>query len=129
MTRSRVALVLLTLVCPLLLLSSFLEAPVSWLAAPLICALPILLIMVGAGSRQPDGRWMLIVWLLLTGSWLALLWLSHAGDLTRPAVSEAWLVVAIMLAGLGLGPLLLTGWIFLRWVAAADEIVDGEPES
>ena len=112
----RAALILLSLVCPLLLVLLMVpdEMPV-WLVAPLICGLPILLIFVGSGARQPPVSGLVVLWAMLTGSWLVLRWLSGATDLAHPAAAQASLVLGLMLLGLGLVPLALVGWLFGRW--------------
>ncbi len=57
---------------------------------------------------------MVTIWLLLTGSWCVLYGLSTRVDLRQPTPEVAGLMVALMLLGLGLVPLLLVAWIFVR---------------
>ena len=112
----RAALVLLSLVCALLLVLLMVpeEMPV-WLVAPLICGLPVLLIVVGSGTRQPPKSGLMVFWSILTGCWLFLRWLSVTLDLTHPSAALATGIVSVMLFGLGLVPLVLVGWLFGRW--------------
>lgn len=115
----RAALILLSLVCPVLLF--LLVAPGTmavWLIAPLVCGLPVLLIVVGSGRRPPSAIGLAALWMILTVSWLGLLWMSEEADLTQASVAEASLVLGLMLVGLGLLPLTLVGWLFARWFAA-----------
>lgn len=112
----RAALILLSLVCPLLLVLLMVPGAVPvWLVAPGICGLPVLLIVVGSGMRQPSTSGLVALWMTLTGSWLFLRWLSGATDLTHPSAVQASLVLGVMLLGLGLVPLALVGWLFGRW--------------
>lgn len=114
----RAALILLSLVCPFLLF--LLVAPGTmavWLIAPLVCGLPVLLIVVGSGRRPPSAVGLAALWMVLTVSWLGLLWMSEEADLTQASVAEASLVLGLMLFGLGLIPLTLVGWLFVRWFA------------
>lgn len=112
----RAALVLLSLVCALLLVLLMVpeEMPV-WLVAPLISGIPVLLIIVGSGTRQPPTSGLAVLWVIPTGCWLFLRRLSETTDLTHPSAALATGVVSVMLFGLGLVPLLLVGWLFGRW--------------
>jgi len=83
----------------------------------MICGMPILLIVVGTKGRQPPRGSLLALWLLLSGSWLGIGWLSVSTDLAHPSVGEAAAVMGLMLLGLGLLPLVLVGWIFARSVS------------
>ena len=99
------ALVLLTVLSPLLLVGLAFElAALFWATIPLVCALPVLLMAVGAGPRGVAPLFMALLWLMLTLSWLALWWLS-LGPST---------ILGIMLVGLGLAPLVLVGLTFAR---------------
>jgi hypothetical protein len=112
---TKAALYLLTLVSPWLLVTlMFGGVGLVWLGVPLICGLPMLLMVVGTQGRQPSIRALLAIWLLLSGSWLAIGWLSSSTDLAHPSVGEAATVMGLMLLGLGLLPLVLVGWIFAR---------------
>jgi len=114
------SLILLTLVSPwLLVVLMFGGAGSVWLGVPMICALPILLIVVGTDGLRPSVGALLGLWLLLTGSWLGLAWLSLSTDLSHPSVGEAGAVMGLMLLGLGLAPLVLVGWIFARSFSSA----------
>lgn len=112
----RAALLLLSLVCTLLLVLLMVpeEMPV-WLVAPLISGLPVLLIVVGSGTRQPPTSGLAVLWVIPSGCWLFLRWLSVTTDLTHPSAALATGVVGVMLFGLGLVPLVLVGWLFGRW--------------
>lgn len=111
----KIALILLTLLSPWLLVGlMFGGAGLVWVGAPMICALPVLLIAVGTQGRRPPLGALLGIWLLLSGSWLAIGWLSSSSDLANPSPNEAGVVVALMLLGLGLAPLLWVGWLFAR---------------
>lgn len=117
----RAALILLSLVCPLLLILLVAPGTIAvWLVAPLVCGLPILLIVIGTGKRPPSTGGLAALWLILTGSWLALLWLSGEADLAQATIAEASLVLGLMLVGLGLLPLALVGWLFARWFATEE---------
>lgn len=114
--RARAALVLLTLLAPGLLGSMmFGGAALVWFAAPAICALPVLLIGLATPKGQPPLWGLLAIWLLLSGSWLVLGWLSTTRDLAQPGPAEAWVVLGLMLVGLGLLPLLLIGGFYARY--------------
>ena len=118
----RAALILLSLVCPLLLFLLVAPGTIAvWLVAPLVCGLPILLIVIGTGKRPPSAGGLAALWLILTGSWLTLLWFSGEADLAQATIAEASLVLGLMLLGLGLLPLALVGWLFARWFAT-DEL-------
>lgn len=111
----KIALILLTLVSPLLLGVLMVGGPsVVWVGVPLLCALPLLLIVVGAGRSAPSSGSLLAIWILLCGSWFILFWLSAQVDLRQPTPDHAGLVLAVMLVGLGLAPLSLVAWIFAR---------------
>lgn len=113
--RARAALILLTIASPGLLAAvMFGGAGLVWLGVPMICGLPILLIVIGDEGRQPPRGGLLALWLLLTGSWLGIAWLSVSTDLAHPSVGEAIAVMGLMLLGLGLVPILLVGWLFAR---------------
>ena len=123
----RAALILLSLVCPLLLV--LLVAPAAipvWLVAPLVCGLPILLIVIGSGRRPPSTWGLIALWAILTGSWLVLLWLSGAADLAHATAAEASLVLGIMLLGLGLVPLMLVGWMFGHWFSTGESDLEDQ---
>ena len=111
----KAALILLTLVSPLLLvILMFGGAGLVGLGVPMICGLPILLIVVGTQGRRPSYLALLSIWLLLSGSWLGIGWLSSATDLTHPSAGAATTVLGLMLLGLGLIPLVLVSWLFAR---------------
>lgn len=111
----KAALILLTVGSPVLLVLMIVGGPaVSWLGVPIVSGLPFLLILVGAREHSPPGWFLLSMWLLICGSWLALFWLSSHVDLARPTPGEAGLVLGLMLLGLGLIPLVLIGWVFAR---------------
>ena len=94
----KTALVLLTALSPLLLTLLVLGGPlVVWLGAPLICALPVLLIVVATRGRGPAGLSLFGIWLLLAGSWVGLGWLSATRDLAHPSAAEALAVTSWML--------------------------------
>ena len=113
--QPRAALILLTVISPWLLVAlAFGGAGLVWLGVPMICGMPILLIVVGTKGRQPPRGSLLALWLLLSGSWLGIGWLSVSTDLAHPSVGEAAAVMGLMLLGLGLLPLVLVGWIFAR---------------
>lgn len=113
--RRKTALVLLTLVSPWLLVTlMFGGVRLVALGVPVLCGLPLLLIVVGSRGRQPSIPALLSIWLLLSGSWLAIAWLSMSTDLAHPSLSEAAAVMGLMLLGLGLLPLVLVGWVFAR---------------
>lgn len=112
---SRAALILLTLICPLLLIVLTVPgAATVWAAAPLICALPVLLIFVTAGGPRPAAAGLWVVWTILTGTWIALGWITRSSALAQPTAVQASLVMALMLLGLGLVPLILLGWLYAR---------------
>lgn len=107
------ALILLTLISPSVLLAMVVDLGVlHWLAAPLICALPVLLILVA--EPQPRRWGLLVLWVMLTGSWLGLLWLSSTRHLEQPSVGDVKLVLALMLVGLGVVPMILMAWLYAR---------------
>ncbi len=109
----KAALILLTVISPSLLVALMWGgAGLVWLGIPMICGLPILLIVVG--TRRPPLKALLTLWLLLSGSWLGIAWLSRATDLAHPSVGEATAVMGLMLLGLGVLPLVLVGWVFAR---------------
>lgn len=109
----KAALILLTVISPSLLVALMWGgAGLVWLGIPMICGLPILLIVVG--TRRPPLRALLALWLLLSGSWLGIAWLSRSTDLAHPSVGEATAVMGLMLLGLGVFPLVLVGWVFAR---------------
>jgi len=113
------ALVLLTVISPLLLATLASDAALAvGLSVPLICALPVLLMVVGTGDRRPPGWTLLTLWLVLTSIWLTLLWLSAFWDLSHPSAGEATVVLVLMFVGLGLLPLVLVGWTFWRWFSS-----------
>ena len=88
-------------------------AALHWLAAPLICSLPVLLIVVAEGPRhRPWGLW--VLWAVLTASWLGLLWLSSTRDWEQPSPEDIGRVLALMLVGLGLTPMALMAWLYAR---------------
>ena len=122
----RVALILLSLICPLLLL--LLAAPAAasaWLAAPLVCAVPVLLMLIGWDRYHPS-LWVLpLLWSVLSGSWLVLRWLSMTRDLSQPSAPDALLVLVVMLFGLGLVPLVSIGILYGRWFGADDREASG----
>ena len=111
----KAALILLTILSPWLMVAlMFGGAGLIWLGLPMICALPILLIVVGTEGRRPPPQALLALWLLLSGSWLGIGWLSMSRDLSHPSVVEAAAVMGLMLLGLGLLPLVLVGWVYAR---------------
>lgn len=113
--KPRPALILLSLICPLLLVLLTVPGLASvWLIAPLVCGLPVLLMRIGVGGRRPGYGVELILWLILTGSWLALGGLSATLELSRPTGVEAAWVLGTMFLGLGLVPLLLVAWYSSR---------------
>ena len=114
----RAALILLSVACPLLLwLLAVPGAASVWSVAPLVCALPILLIVISAGRRRPGAGGLLMLWLELTGTWIFLGMLAERADLAHPTPDQALLVVTTMLLGLGVLPLVLISWLFRRWDA------------
>lgn len=118
--RKSLALILLTVVSPTLLLAMLVDMVcLRWLVAPMICALPVLLIAVAAKKtgRRPWGLW--VLWLLLAGSWSGLLWLSSSRSFEHPSVEDVKQVLVLMLVGLGLMPLALTAWLYARDFLAA----------
>lgn len=126
----KAALILLTVVSPWLLVTlMYGGASLVWLGVPMICAVPILLIVIGTRSRQPPLRWLSAIWLLLSGSWWGIGWMSATLDLTRPSVGEAATLMTLMLVGLGLLPLVLVGWIFARSFDVENLSPDGEGPS
>lgn len=111
----KAALILLTFISPWLLLAlMFGGAGLVWLGVPMICGLPILLIVLGTQGRLPPLWGLLALWMVLSGSWLGIGWLSVSTDLAQPSVGEAAAVMVLMLIGLGLVPLVLVGWVFAR---------------
>jgi hypothetical protein len=114
--RARVALVLLTVLAPALLgLMMFGGRGLVWLGVPAICALPVLLILLGTPTRRPPLWGLLAVWVLLSVPWLAIGWLSSTRDLVRPEGEVAASVLGLMLFGVGLAPILLVGWLHARY--------------
>jgi hypothetical protein len=111
----KAALILLTLVSPLLLVILMFGGPgLVWLGVPMICAIPVLLIVIGTGSRQPPSPFLMAIWFVLSGSWWGIGWMSSSLDLAHPSVGVAAAMLALMVVGLGLLPLVLVGWIFAR---------------
>ena len=117
--RVRVALILLSLLAPGVLGSMmFGGAGLVWLGVPAICALPVLLVVMASTGRQPPLWGLLSIWTLLTGTWLAIGWLSMSTDLTQPSAGEAMAVMSLLLLGLGALPILLVGWLHGRFFDA-----------
>lgn len=112
--HKRSFLVLLSVSSPLLLIALLVDSSVTeWLAALLVTSLPVLLI--GAlGWRPPRGRGLLLLWLLLAGSMLALMGFSAVRDLASPTAVEIGAILGLMLGGLALLPLALVGWLHGR---------------
>lgn len=77
--------------------------------ALLVCAAPVLLILLGQMTtrRRLLLAAMTSLWLLLSGSWVALIWLDGAGVRTLAGIP---LVLWILILGLGLLPLALVSW-------------------
>jgi len=113
--RKSYALILLTIISPSVLLAMMVDVvALHWLAAPLICALPVLLIVVAVGEPQRRHWGLLVLWMVLTGSWLGLLWLSSTRPFEQPSVGDVKQVLALMLVGLGVVPMILTAWLYAR---------------
>ena len=113
--QPRAALILLTFVAPWLWVAMMLGGSgLVWLGVPIICGLPILLVIVGTARQQPPWWGLLAIWLLLTAGWLGIGWLSVATDLASPSPGEAFSVMVLLLLGLGLLPLILVGWLHAR---------------
>lgn len=124
--KTTTALILLTLLSPLILAVLMYGGSV-WIvvgALSATCALPVLFAVVGTRGRGPSVAPLLSVWLLLSGSWVGIGWLTSVADLSQPSVGEAAAVLGLMTLGLGLLPLLVVGWIF----AGSFESVGLEPE-
>lgn len=86
----------------------------------LVSAMPVVLILLASGprlSRRLLGA-LLVLWLLLAGSFLGLLWVSGAdGAAVRFAGKPLSLV--LLLVGLGVAPLVVVSWAY---VATFDEM-------
>jgi hypothetical protein len=85
---------------------------IGWLAqALLVTAMPVLLVLLS--SSASIARLLLVamagLWLLLGGSWAALIWLDGSGILTLGGIP---LVLWILVFGLGLLPLGLVSWAY-----------------
>ena len=112
---AKAALASLTVLSPLLLIGLALDLSSNfWIVIPGVCAVPVLLIAIGSRAGEVTRLFLMALWLLLSGGWLALWWLSSRVDLGQPRLSEAALVMLLMLVGLGLIPLLLVGLVFAR---------------
>jgi hypothetical protein len=113
--RKSYALILLTVISPCVLLAMMVDVvALHWFAAPLICALPVLLIVVATGESAGRHWGLLVLWVVLTGSWLGLLWLSSTRSFEQPAEGDIMRVLVLMLVGLGVVPLVLTAWLYAR---------------
>lgn len=97
----------------LLILVGFLgSGSIGWLAqALLVTAMPVLLVLLSCSASI--SRLLLVamagLWLLLGGSWVALIWLDGSGILTLGGIP---LVLWILVFGLGLLPLGLVSWAY-----------------
>jgi len=113
--QPKAALILLTFISPWLLVALMFGGTGSvWLGVPMICGLPVLLMVLGTQGRRPPLWGLLALWMVLSGSWLGIGWLSMSTDLAQPSVGEAAAVIVLMLFGLGLVPMILVGWVFAR---------------
>lgn len=115
--RTKTALFLLTVLSPWLLAVVMFGGSGPQLVAALcgISGLPLLLARIGTRGRGPSVAALLSIWLLLSVSWIGLGWLTSIAELAQPSVGEAAAVLALMVLGLGLCPLILVGWIFARF--------------
>ena len=79
--------------------------------ALLVTAMPVLLILLACSSSltRPLLIAMAVLWSLLGGSWVALIWLDGVGPLTLGGVP---LVLWILILGLAILPLGLVSWAF-----------------
>jgi len=115
---AKAALASLTLLSPLLLIGLAVDLSTRfWIVIPAVCAVPILLIAIGARTREVSRLVLVALWLLLSCGWLELWWLSSRADLVQPRFVDAAAVLLIMLVGLGLVPLLVVGLAFARGFA------------
>jgi hypothetical protein len=111
--RKQLALIVLSVCSPMILVATAIDlAALEWIAAVLVPVLPV--VLIAAASPEPSARSLCLLGLLLSGSWLGLLGLSATRDLAQPGVGEVGVVLALMLGGLGVGPLLLVAWLHAR---------------
>jgi len=117
----RAALLLLSLCAPAALLAFCVDAPVlHWVAALAVTTFPVALIALGAarGGRLQGLRWpLLILWIVLAGSFLALLALPHGG----PDVLGIPLALALMLFVLVPVPFVIVCWTYAARFELRDE--------
>lgn len=108
----RLSLIVLTAV-PILLLVAFMVDGwfLRYLAALSAPVVPFALIFLGMGHRASRLRQGLIfVQLVLIAGWGCLLWLSARGIHSADA-AEASAVLAIMVGGMALGPMVIVSWV------------------
>jgi phosphoglycerol transferase MdoB-like AlkP superfamily enzyme len=117
----RTALLLLSLCAPAALVAFCVDAPVlRWVAALAVTTFPVALIALGAarGGRLQGLRWPLVIlWIVLAGSFLALLALPHGG----PDVLGIPLALALMLFVLVPVPFVLVCWAYAARFEMRDE--------
>jgi hypothetical protein len=114
---NRTALVLLTFCAPAALLAFCVDAPVlRWVAALAVVTFPVALIALG--GRLNVLRWpLLLLWLVLSGSFVALLVLPHGG----PDVLGLPLGTVLMLFVLVPVPFVLVCWTYAARFDLRDE--------
>ena len=114
---NRIALFLLALCAPAALLAFCVDAPaLRWVAALAVATFPVALIALG--GRLNVLRWpLLLLWIVLAGSFIALLALPHGG----PDVLGLPLGTALMLFVLVPVPFALVCWAYAARFDLRDE--------
>jgi len=91
--------------------------------ALLVTSMPVLLILLGRARNTSRRLWvaMAVLWLLLGGSWAALIWAAGAGV---PLLAGVPLVLWILVFGLGILPLALVSWVHAATFAANEPVTE-----
>lgn len=107
----------------MLLASCFDAAPLRWLGGLSAATFPVALIALGAarGGRIDRLRWPLaLLWIVLAGSWIALLALPDGG----PDAGALPLGTALMLFVMVPVPFAIVCWAYASWFDLSEEDVE-----
>lgn len=130
MNTQRGSLILLSASAPLTLLCCVLPTPWNdWILALASITFPCALMLLGAsrgGKGGPVGWIVAVLWLLLTATFLGMLWLRGVPVTTGPSFLGLPLAMALQLYGLFVVPLVWTclayAWAFDRWTLRPDDL-------